>query len=1327
METLLRKQIANVRRCLQNSRWALWMLCLWLSLLLVGLYVRQVNLEIANPLLIILALGIVIGLGIAIAFFISRLSYRNVQGIAKRIEARYPSLQQRLLTLLDNKEDPSSLAADYFHQNLLRETLEHASSHDWRDAAPTAWRNQIWFAQAVVFGLSLLVWTSIVIGSSNQTLSTKDSVALGSNELSVSVEPGNVDVEKGTNVVFTARFSQTVPDEVFLEYKKEGDNIAVSQPLRRNLKDPVFGGVLLAVDLPIDYRITYLGGGSESFQLKIFEYPAIIRSDAKIVTPAYAGADEKTIEDTRRVTIPEGAKVTWFLHLNKAVATVQLVDTEGNMLDCKPTSDKPTLYSIEIQPKKSDTWKVKLVDSEARENKVIEELVVKVIPNQPPSIKLAKATDLSVSPLEEVEIGAKLNDDFGVKQVGLSYSIDGGEPVDILLNSNPEASKKIETNHLLALEQLEAKPDQLISYYVWAEDEDATGSTRRVESDLFFAEVRPFEEIFREGESQSAESQQSQQQQSGAAQQAEELAELQKQIIVSLWNILRREEGEQRTATFADDLKVVRESQQSALEKLAEVGQQATAQEAPEIIERVRNHMENVLKYTQEGAEQLQIDSVKNARVAAQSAYAGLLQLRAREHEVTRSNQQQQQQSSSSSAQRSRQQQIDELELKNDPNRYETQQAPQQPQNGEEEQQAQEVRQAINRLKELARRQEDINKELQKLQAELQAAESAEKKQELEEQLSRLRDAQEELLRDTDELAERLSEESKAESLEQTRQQLEQTRENIQQAAESLTNQDSNRALSAGARAERELEDMRDQLRKESASQFTDQMKQMVEEARQLNEKQADISQRAQRELSAEENTGLRNETPESELPGELKQQAEQLNRLLDQMQETVTEAENNEPLLADKLYDAFRETKQKGLDQNLSQLSRLAEQGIEIGRTPETQQVLQQTDQGIDKLRQQVETAAEAVLGSETDALRRALSDLNQASDEINQELRRAGEADGTEVGSERNNERTDTDALQGTGERSLASELGQNSSSNEPNPSSNRTDDLSGDRQIAENDLNSRGQGESEQEASANPSESEMSQSRSARGDSEKDQTSQADRNMEAESDVGAPEARPTPNNQQPTSADERSQADGNNQSNENMPSNETQRNRSGQPAGNAPPDSRGGNQPSTEQSSTESRERDGSEQAAERGSPPQGNRRGPGTGVGFEEIFGGSDGLEAAPITGDDFSRWSDRLRDIEESLDDPQLQAEAARIREAARDIRREARKHAAEPQWDLVKKLVADPLSQLRQKVSEELIRKAADRNSVVPIDRDPVPSEFEKAQQKYYENLGSGK
>ncbi|MCO6458447.1 MAG: hypothetical protein J5I93_24345 [Pirellulaceae bacterium] len=91
-----------------------------------------------------------------------------------------------------------------------------------------------------------------------------------------------------------------------------------------------------------------------------------------------------------------------------------------------------------------------------------------------------------------------------------------------------------------------------------------------------------------------------------------------------------------------------------------------------------------------------------------------------------------------------------------------------------------------------------------------------------------------------------------------------------------------------------------------------------------------------------------------------------------------------------------------------------------------------------------------------------------------------------------------------------------------------------------------------------------------------------------------------------------------------------------------------------------------------------------------------------------------------------IDDPNLRQQAARIRDRALEIRLDYKRHSKEPQWPLVRKLVAEPLRELRQQVADELLRRTAERNETVPIDRDPVPDQFSEQVRKYYERLGSG-
>ena len=139
-----------------------------------------------------------------------------------------------------------------------------------------------------------------------------------------------------------------------------------------------------------------------------------------------------------------------------------------------------------------------------------------------------------------------------------------------------------------------------------------------------------------------------------------------------------------------------------------------------------------------------------------------------------------------------------------------------------------------------------------------------------------------------------------------------------------------------------------------------------------------------------------------------------------------------------------------------------------------------------------------------------------------------------------------------------------------------------------------------------------------------------------------------------------------------------------------------------------------------ASSAGSRNGGNNAGGGGGGGLD---GGPRFDQRAPLTGDGFVDWSDRLRNVEEMLDSQQLRREVVEIREAAKVVRSEFKREGAQPKWDIVKSQISKPLAELRNRVSEELARRES-KESLVPIDRDPVPVKYSDRVRRYYEELG---
>jgi hypothetical protein len=89
-----------------------------------------------------------------------------------------------------------------------------------------------------------------------------------------------------------------------------------------------------------------------------------------------------------------------------------------------------------------------------------------------------------------------------------------------------------------------------------------------------------------------------------------------------------------------------------------------------------------------------------------------------------------------------------------------------------------------------------------------------------------------------------------------------------------------------------------------------------------------------------------------------------------------------------------------------------------------------------------------------------------------------------------------------------------------------------------------------------------------------------------------------------------------------------------------------------------------------------------------------------------------------------IDIPELRNEVARVRDRARAMRQELKRHSKSPQWPLVKEQISGPLFEVRNRVAEELARREKS-DSLVPIDRDPVPTKYSELVRRYYEKLGS--
>ncbi len=129
---------------------------------------------------------------------------------------------------------------------------------------------------------------------------------------------------------------------------------------------------------------------------------------------------------------------------------------------------------------------------------------------------------------------------------------------------------------------------------------------------MYFAEVRHFEEIFRQGEQPPGGSAQNEEQEGGQdnARDSDQLAELQKEIINGTWKLVRRETGAKPTEKLAEDGKVLKESQQSAIEKADQLAERLQDAASKASLEQATRLMKDAEKRLTEVAENASIPAL---------------------------------------------------------------------------------------------------------------------------------------------------------------------------------------------------------------------------------------------------------------------------------------------------------------------------------------------------------------------------------------------------------------------------------------------------------------------------------------------------------------------------------------------------------------------------------------------------------------------------------------------------------------------------------------------------------------------------------------------
>lgn len=487
----------------------------------------------------IIAARVLLGLALAASgfWFLVRPMRRKVtdEQVALYLEEHEPALQTTLVSAVE----ASKAGRDWESTALVRRLVEQAIERCMEmDAARRVERLPIRRYGAALATVAVVAVLTVAFGPAFLR-SALSAVLLISRSVEaaapyrIEVTPGSVDVPKGADQTITAKLIGFDAADAVLMVRRNPTAAFEALPLVRS-EGGDYEGLLFDLSAPLDYFVQAEGVQSQTYTLKVVDVPYAQRIELEYIFPAYTGLEPQKIEDGGDIAVLKGTEIRMrvFPTMKTPGGSVQVNDTQSVALGF-PDADGALAASFKAD--KAGFYHVELTAPSGEKRVASPKYTIDILTDQPPSVSFARpGRDSSASPIEEVFIEAQAEDDFGVRDLELVYSVNGGPEKTVkLFGGTGRRLAEVTAGHTIYMEELGVQSGDAVSYYARALDN--SGSGQPTTSDLYFLRVRPFKQDFRQAMSQGGGGGGG----GGAQQQVDALSEQQRQIIAATFNIQR--------------------------------------------------------------------------------------------------------------------------------------------------------------------------------------------------------------------------------------------------------------------------------------------------------------------------------------------------------------------------------------------------------------------------------------------------------------------------------------------------------------------------------------------------------------------------------------------------------------------------------------------------------------------------------------------------------------------------------------------------------------------------------------------------------------------
>ncbi len=965
--------------------------------ILIGESIIDLLMPLPSPVRIVLLAGIV---GATLYLLYKHLiqplrAALTLRDIALNVEQRHPKLEDRLVSAIQfgNRESDDPIEA-HMLQRLLEDTTERIKGIDFKatvDHSKT--RKYVGIATLVIAACGLL---SLLFPIETKTSLMRIFVPWEKTDpiltTKVQVSPGNARILRGKSLPIEVIVTGKDADKVVLTYfdkdtpptaENEGSKQEIN--MLQNPEDKRgFAYEIFNIETDFEYYVAANETTSERYTVEVFEMPRVEEISVSYTYPEYTNLKPVVQQGSGDIQAVVGTSAEIRITTNKVIqkATFTQKSDEATKTKEDEADDTAPMKSIDmnivdgnilfttLEVRENGKYTVELLCIDQFNNEIPIEYNIKTIPDNAPKVVIKEpGRDVKATKLEEVKIVAEATDDYGVEKLNLMYRIGIGELNEIVLEATGESTaedadvksgKHLKTGtYTFYLEEYDVEPGQVITYYAQATDNNTLTGPGETKSEIYFIEIKPFNQRLEQGEQAEGEPPESE----GTPNPLPGFMATQKQIIRETWkhindqpptlteeyNTAVKQTGKKQsdlkdqTQRFTDELSMAMQEVQIDPEIVMNL------EEAIDMMGQAKDNLNAVQPGQAMPPEQAALELLNKVNLAIPKV---LQQARSSQPQIAENF---------------------ELEME------ELQSELEQDQEEMEQELQEQTQQMLDQAREMLEQQQNLNEQSQQLGRQDQPSPS---------DMQQNSQQQGQLSQQAQQMSQQLgqmqgnTQSTQQQRLSQAGQAMQQAGEQMRQASQGMQQQQPQMSAAKGQKAEERVEEAIEQLER-AAAEFTDNaLERANQQLQQLTAEQSDVQQQTQEIRERSQQSGMRPEDYQqaSELANEQRQLQRDLESLEENLSDLQEQLSQENPEAAQNVSDASRRLAEEQTSEDMATAQRALQWRSLLSADLNQQEVLETLEQAQADLQQ----ARANMANTEEEQLEAALEQLQNFEEQM-------------------------------------------------------------------------------------------------------------------------------------------------------------------------------------------------------------------------------------------------------------------------------------------------------------------------------------------------------